>query len=60
MYKRQGGEIPKEFNIPKFEFNAPFQSLGKFSKSEEAFNWIPFDIHIAAPLYLNFDKLFIN
>lgn len=38
-----GGEIPKEFNIPKFEFNAPFQYLGKFSKSEEAFNWLPFD-----------------
>ena len=55
-----GGEIPKEFNIPKFEFNAPFQYLGKFSKSEEAFNWLPFDLHIAAPIYLNFDKLFID
>ena len=55
-----GGEIPKEFNIPKFEFNAPFQYLGKFSKSDEAFNWLPFDLHIAAPIYLNFDKLFID
>lgn len=55
-----GGEIPKEFNIPEFEFNAPFQYLGKFSKSEEAFNWLPFDLHIAAPIYLNFDKLFID
>jgi len=55
-----GGEIPKEFNIPKFDFNAPFQYLGKFSKTEEAFNWLPFDLHIAAPIYLNFDKLFID
>ena len=55
-----GGEIPAEFNIPKFEFNAPFQYLGKFSKSDEAFNWLPFDMHIAAPIYLNFNKLFID
>ncbi|GAA0733939.1 hypothetical protein GCM10009430_48550 [Aquimarina litoralis] len=55
-----GGEIPNEFKIPKFEFNAPFQYLGKFSKTEEAFNWLPFDLHIAAPIYLNFDKLFID
>ncbi|MCB0753319.1 MAG: hypothetical protein R2802_12885 [Flavobacteriaceae bacterium] len=55
-----GGEIPKEFSIPKFEFNAPFQYLGKFSKSDEAFNWLPFDLHLAAPIYLNFDKLFID
>ncbi len=55
-----GGETPNEFNIPKFEFNAPFQYLGKFSKSNEAFNWLPFDVHIAAPIYLNFDKLFID
>ncbi|WP_430412709.1 hypothetical protein [Kordia sp.] len=55
-----GGEIPKEFTIPKFEFNAPFQYLGKFSKSDDAFNWLPFDVHIVAPIYLNFDKLFID
>ncbi|QKX05840.1 hypothetical protein HN014_13290 [Aquimarina sp. TRL1] len=55
-----GGETPEEFNIPTFEFTAPFQYLGKFSKTDEAFNWLPFDLHIAAPVYLNFDKLFID
>ncbi len=55
-----GGETPTEFNIPKFEFTAPFQYLGKFSKNDEAFHWLPFDVHIAAPIYLNFDKLFID
>lgn len=55
-----GGEIPSEFNIPKFEFTAPFQYLGKFSKTDKAFDWLPFDLHIAAPIYLNFDKLFID
>ncbi|WP_046757786.1 hypothetical protein [Kordia jejudonensis] len=55
-----GGEIPKEFSIPKFEFNAPFQYLGKLSKSDEAFNWLPFDLHLVAPIYINFDKLYID
>ena len=34
--------------------------MGKFSRSNEAFNWLPFDLHLAAPIYLNFDKLFID
>jgi hypothetical protein len=55
-----GGEIPEEFSIPKFEFNAPFQYLGKLSKSDEAFNWLPFDLHLVAPIYLNIDKLYID
>lgn len=55
-----GGEPPNEFAIPKFEFNAPFQYLGKFSKTDEPFSWLPFDLHLVAPIYLNFDKLFID
>ena len=35
-----GGEIPKEFSIPKFEFNAPFQYLGKLANK---LNSIPFN-----------------
>lgn len=55
-----GGEAPPEFTTPTFTFNAPFQYLGKFSKSDEAFAWLPFDIHLVAPIYLNFDKLYID
>lgn len=55
-----GGEIPENFTIPKFKFNAPFQYLGKFSKLDEAFNWLPFDLHLVAPIYLNFDKVFVD
>jgi hypothetical protein len=55
-----GGEAPPEFTIPTFEFNAPFQYLGKFSKDDEPFAWLPFDIHLVAPIYLNFEKLFVN
>ncbi|MEP0266851.1 hypothetical protein [Dokdonia sp.] len=55
-----GGEAPSEFTTPTFEFNAPFQYLGKFSKSDEPFAWLPFDLHLVAPIYLNFDKLYID
>lgn len=55
-----GGEIPEGFTIPKFEFNAPFQYLGKFSKTDDAFSWLPFDLHLVAPIYLNFHSLFID
>lgn len=55
-----GGEAPSEFTTPTFEFNAPFQYLGKFSKSDEPFDWLPFDLHLVAPIYLNFDKLYVD
>ena len=55
-----GGEPPAGFNMPKFEFNAPFQYLGKLSKSDEAFNWLPFDLHLIAPIYLNIWNFFID
>lgn len=55
-----GGEPPVGFEVPKFEFVAPFQYLGKLSKSEPAFAWLPFDVHLVAPIYLNIDKLYID
>lgn len=55
-----GGEIPDDFKIPKFNFNAPFQYLGKLSKFDNAFDWLPFDLHLVAPIYLNIDKLFLD
>lgn len=55
-----GGEAPSELKIPSFDFNAPFQYLGLFSNKEEVFSWLPFDLHLIAPLYSNFDKLYID
>ncbi len=55
-----GGEAPPEFTMPSFEFNTPFQYLGKFSKSDAPFTWLPFDIHLIAPLYSNFEKLYVD
>lgn len=55
-----GGEPPQGFQMPVFPFNAPFQYLGKLSAADEAFQWLPFDLHLVAPVYLNFDQLFID
>lgn len=55
-----GGEMPDDLKIPSYDFNAPFQYLGLFSNKEDAFSWLPFDLHLIAPLYSNFDKLFID
>ena len=55
-----GGMPPADFAMPKFDFTAPFQYLGKLSKADPAFAWLPFDLHLAAPIYLNFYQLFID
>jgi hypothetical protein len=55
-----GGEPPIEFKMPKLDFAAPSQYLGKLSKLDKAFCWLPFDLHIIAPIYSNFSQLFID
>lgn len=55
-----GGRCPNEFKIPKFDFIAPFQYIGMISEREEIFSWLPFDLHLTAPIYLNFDELFVD
>ena len=55
-----GGVPPDEFKMPKFDFNAPFQYLGKLAKSDPAFSWLPFDLHLIAPIYLDFYGLYID
>lgn len=55
-----GGVPPPEFSIPSFEFNAPFQYLGKLSKGDEAFDWLPFDLHLVAPIYLDIEKIYLD
>lgn len=55
-----GGVPPSNFQIPTFDFVAPFQYVGKLSKQQPAFSWLPFDLHLVAPIYLNIDALFVD
>jgi len=55
-----GGEPPDSLTIPRLNFIAPFQYLGMISKNDDAFNGLPFDLHLIAPIYLNFESVFID
>lgn len=55
-----GGEAPPGFVVPSFEFVAPFQYVGKYSKSDPVFAWLPFDLHLVTPICFTTDKVFID
>ncbi len=55
-----GDECPTDFTLPKLDFIAPFQYLGFLSNKDEAFRWLPFDLHLAAPIYLNFQYVMLD
>jgi hypothetical protein len=55
-----GGETPSQFNLPKFDSKPSFQFLGILSNKTEGFEWLPFDIHLTAPLFGHFDPLYLD
>lgn len=50
-----GGSIPSDFSIPINNCPGSFQYLGKLSKESKAFDWLPFDINLICPIYLDLD-----
>jgi hypothetical protein len=55
-----GGEIPTGFRLPENDCAVPFQYLGFISNEDRNFSWLPFKLHLTAPIYLNFDKVFLD
>jgi hypothetical protein len=55
-----GGSPPRKFGFPEIHLKASFQYIGKLSKSANGINWLPFDLHIIAPVFLKFDKIFLD
>jgi hypothetical protein len=55
-----GGEVPKGFTLPKCNSVVPFQYLGYISNEDDIFNWLPFKIHLACPIYLNVMNVFVD
>lgn len=55
-----GGRPPKSFVMPSFDFKAPFQYFGRLSTEDEPFSWLPFDLRLVAPIYNNFEHLFLD
>jgi hypothetical protein len=55
-----GGETPSDFNIPTTQLNGSFQYLGKISSKTDEFNWLNIDLNIIAPIYFDFESLWID
>ncbi|MEO8517094.1 MAG: hypothetical protein ABI426_10130 [Flavobacterium sp.] len=55
-----GGEIPSNFIIPSNEFKSNFQYLGLINNSDEVFNWLPFNLNLICPIYLDFEQIYLD
>jgi hypothetical protein len=55
-----GGEIPEDFRLPDNNCVVPFQYLGYINNTAPDFGWLPFPVHLTAPIYLNFYELFLD
>jgi hypothetical protein len=55
-----GGEFPANFIVPKSNLVVPFQYIGLIDNKDAAFRWLPFNLHLICPIYLNFDFLFLD
>lgn len=55
-----GGKIPDNFKVPKFNDEISFQYFGFISKEEFPSNILDFDLHLVAPIYDNFNELFLD
>ncbi len=55
-----GGEPPKGFTLPTCNSVVPFQYLGYINNEDKIFNWLPFKIHLACPIYLNVMNVFMD
>lgn len=55
-----GGEIPDDFQLPNNNGIIPFQYIGYINDKDPYFDWLPFKIHLACPIYLDVEKVFVN
>lgn len=55
-----GGQLPADFDISQYDSLACIQYLGMFSHLDEGFAWLPCDLHLFAPIYQDFNELYID
>ena len=55
-----GGEMPVDFHLPDNNCVVPFQYLGFIDNQDMNFNWLPFKLHLACPIYLNIGNVFMD
>jgi hypothetical protein len=57
---QMGGAYPGNFAEPVHNAVTPFQYIGCISRADTNFAWLPFDLHITFPIYLNCVPLFFD
>lgn len=55
-----GGNVPKGFILPQCNTVVPFQYLGHIDDRVEPFKWLPFKLHLTAPIYLNVMNVYLH
>jgi hypothetical protein len=55
-----GGEIPSNFILPKNEFKSNFQYVGLINNTDDIFNWLPFNLNLICPIYLDFEQIYLD
>jgi hypothetical protein len=55
-----GGERPAHIALPAVKLRVPFQYLGYVDPTDKAFAWLPFRLHMMAPIYLNISTVFVD
>ncbi len=55
-----GGQKTKNLTIPKNNFQGGIQYIGTISNQDSLFNWLPFDFNIIAPIYSDFNGIYID
>jgi len=55
-----GGKCPKDFTIPENNCPGSFQYIGYINKEDEPFEWLPFDLNLICPIFLDFEKVWLD
>ncbi len=55
-----GGEVPVGFKFPPNNCMVPFQYLGYINNTDPNFTWLPFNLHLTCPIYLNIGMVFLD
>jgi hypothetical protein len=55
-----GGQPPEEFAIPSNEFIAGMQYVGFVNRKDDCLSWLPFDLHIICPIYLDIEEVTLD
>lgn len=55
-----GGKKPSNFKYPKNEFLANFQYIGFINRDDDLFKWLPFNLHLICPIYLDIEEVYLD